>query len=201
MTNSAIDIKEIEQEQPEGYLCPLCPDHDPFASADALKMHNLAQTRLAKQGKPTTHAGLPSDDPELDASVTPPPALVAANGETLATMTPEALAQIDMIGRVDGAGAIDESIAGILARQKANGGTWDPVTLKRVVVLGGRIRVRQTVGGDALKGEAEHLDFFHPEFGWIREGFIIERGRMHPGVEYTTYEGGVQTVKSGNLVL
>lgn len=164
MTAEVRDETQTAETSSEPIMCALHPDHDPFPSEASLRMHI---TR--------THGSIPivESGPGEDAPVRAEPVLRTR-------LDPAALAQADMVGGVNGGGKpVDDSPEGILARQTANGGTFDPLTMKRIVVLGGRIRVRQTVGYDREKGQAERIDYWDPQYGWIRDGLIVERGRMY----------------------
>lgn len=152
------------EESGEPIMCPLHPHHDPFPSETSYRMH---VTRV--------HKDIP-DATDPQAHAVPAGALVDARGNRV-PLDPSELSTIDMVGTREN--PIDDSPRAILDRQKANGGLFDPLTLKRVVVLEGKVRIRQTVGYDAKRGQEERRDYFDYTFGWVREGLINERGRVH----------------------
>lgn len=163
-TETRAETTDVQGDN-EPIMCELHPQHDPFPTAASLRMHI---TR--------THGNVPDADALANEAA---PHLTQPATSLRTRMDPAALAQADMVGGAfGGAKAVDDSPEAIFDRQQANGGTFDPLTMKRVVVLGGRIRVRQTVGYDRDRGQAERIDYWDPQYGWVREGLIVERGRI-----------------------
>lgn len=191
MTTGQATMDETATGASEPIMCPLCPDHDPFADATALQNHNNRMLVEARKGK-GNHVGVTDldaqgDSRELDqaaAADDPEPFLEDEDTDEgpKQTVAPELadldLSRVDMFGAAQAGSILDVSAKAVLDRQLAGGLPYDPITLMRIVKLGGEVRVRDTVGPDIEKGRQERKDYWHPTYGWVRDGYIVERGRV-----------------------
>ncbi len=159
----------IPDLRPKGFACEHCPDEDPFDGEEDLAEHGALVHGDVPEA-PSTEELADGEPPDAAA------ALLAAAGDD-----DERLAQVDLLtqpGQGEKGELINTSWQAVLKRSMDAGLPYDPTTNLRVVKLRGKICVRATAGNDAVAGREKRLDYFHIEYGWVRNGLIVERGRV-----------------------